>query len=77
LCLAEANNAVIEKTAEKIDVMQAIVFKACPKHAEYGRAHLSRELPQGAYINIGVDHLSLDDEAGKGAGADVISPMRP
>ena len=73
LCQAEASNVLITKTAEEFDVPQATTLKACPKHAEYGQAYISHNLPQKAYIVIGVDHLTIDDNAGKG----VISPMRP
>ncbi|RJP84273.1 MAG: hypothetical protein C4518_20480 [Desulfobacteraceae bacterium] len=73
LCLAEANNEVIAKVSKRLDVPQATTFKACPKHAEYGRAHISRELPQQAHIVIGVDHLTIDDDSGRG----VISPKTP
>jgi len=73
LCEAEASNILIAETAEEFDVPPATTFKACPKHAEYGHAYISHDLPQEAYIIIGVDHLTIDDNAGKG----VISPMRP
>jgi len=73
LCQAEASNVLIAETAEEFDVPPATTFKACPKHAEYGHAYISHDLPQEAYIIIGVDHQTLDDTAGRG----VISPMRP
>lgn len=75
LCRAEAGNALIAEAAEKFDVPPAVTFKACPRHAEYGHAYISRELPREAYYVIGVDHMTIDDDAGKRAG--VISPMRP
>jgi len=73
LCQAEASKVLIAETAEEFDVPPATTFKACPKHAEYGHAYISHDLPQEAYIIIGVDHQTLDDTAGRG----VISPMRP
>ena len=73
LCQAEASNVLITETANELGVPQATTFKACPKHAEYGQAYISHNLPQKAYIVIGVDHLTIDDKTGKG----VISPMRP
>ncbi len=73
LCQAEASNLLIAETAEEFDVPQATTFKACPKHAEYGHAYISHDLPQEAYIVIGVDHLTIDDNSGRG----VISPKRP
>lgn len=73
LCEAEASNVLITETAEEFDVPQATTFKACPKHAEYGHAYISHDLPQEAYIVIGVDHLTIDDNSGRG----VISPKRP
>ncbi|MDA3896049.1 MAG: hypothetical protein PF482_07880 [Desulfobacteraceae bacterium] len=73
LCQAEASNVLIAETADELGVPQATTFKACPKHAEYGHAYISHDLPQDAYIVIGVDHLTIDDNAGKG----VISPMSP
>jgi hypothetical protein len=51
----------------------ATALKACPKHAEYGHAYISHELPQEAHIVIGVDHKTLDDSAGRG----IISPKTP
>lgn len=73
LCLAEANNKLISMVSKRFDVPQATTFKACPKHAEYGRAYISRELPQQAHIVVGVDHLTIDDDSGRG----VISPSKP
>jgi CO dehydrogenase/acetyl-CoA synthase alpha subunit len=73
LCKAGASNALIAETAKAFDVPQATTFKACPKHAEYGQAYISNDLPQEAYIIIGVDHLTVDDNSGRG----VISPKRP
>ncbi len=73
LCKAEASNVLIAETADELDVSPATTFKACPKHAEYGHAYISHNLPQEAYIIIGVDHLTIDDNSGRG----VISPMRP
>ena len=73
LCQASASNKTIVEVSERFDVSTAITFKACPRHAEYGHAHISHELPGEAHIVIGVDHLTIDDNAGKG----VISPKRP
>ena len=73
LCLAEASSELVAEAAERFDVPPATTFKACPKHAEYGHAYISHELPQEAYIIIGVDHITLDDDAGRG----VISPKKP
>jgi hypothetical protein len=75
LCGAEAGNALIAAAAERFDVPPAVTFKACPRHAEYGHAYISRELPREAYYVIGVDHMTIDDDAGKRAG--IISPMTP
>lgn len=75
LCRAEAGNVLIAKVAERFDVPQAVTFMACPRHAEYGYAYISKDLPHEAYYVIGVDHMTIDDDAGKGEG--VISPMRP
>ena len=73
LCQAEASSVLIAEVARRFDIASAVTFKACPKHAEYGHAYISHDLPQEAYIIIGVDHLTLDDNAGRG----VISPIRP
>ena len=73
LCQAEASNVLVAETADRLDISLATTLKACPKHAEYGHAYISHDLPQEAYIIIGVDHLTLDDNAGRG----VISPIRP
>ncbi len=73
LCQADASNKTISEAAERFDVSTAIIFKACPRHAEYGHAYISHELPEEAHIIIGVDHLTIDDNAGRG----VISPKRP
>lgn len=75
LCEAEAGNILIAEAAERFDVPPAVTFRACPRHAEYGHAYISRELPQPAYIVIGVDHMTLDDNAGRRNG--VISPKLP
>lgn len=75
LCAAEAGNMLIAEAAERFDVPPAVTFRACPRHAEYGHAYISRELPQKAYIVIGVDHMTFDDEPSKGKG--VISPKLP
>ncbi|MCD6584129.1 MAG: hypothetical protein J7K96_00025 [Desulfobacteraceae bacterium] len=73
LCLADASNETISEAAKRFDVPTATTFKACPRHAEYGHAYISHELPEEAHIIIGVDHLTIDDNSGKG----VISPKRP
>jgi hypothetical protein len=75
LCRADAGDVLIAKVAERFDVPPAVIFLACPRHAEYGHAYISKELPHKAYYVIGVDHMTIDDDAGKGEG--VISPMRP
>ncbi|RJP36215.1 MAG: hypothetical protein C4548_16230 [Desulfobacteraceae bacterium] len=75
LCRAEAGNPLIAAAAERFDVPPAVTFKACPRHAEYGHAYISKELPHSAYYVIGVDHMTIDDDAGKRAG--IISPMTP
>ena len=75
LCQAEAGNTLIAETADQLDISLATTLKACPKHAEYGQAYISHDLPQEAYIIIGVDHQTLDDNAGRGP--NVISPKRP
>jgi hypothetical protein len=73
LCQASASNETIAEATEKLDVSTATTFKACPRHAEYGHAYISHELPEEAHIVIGVDHLTIDDNGGRG----VISPKRP
>ncbi|MFZ2631256.1 MAG: hypothetical protein WA081_08630 [Desulfosalsimonadaceae bacterium] len=73
LCLAEADRELISEVSKRLDVPQATTFKACPKHAEYGRAYISHELPQQAHIVIGVDHLTIDDDSGRG----IISSSEP
>lgn len=75
LCRAEAGDVLIAEAAEKFDVPPAVTFTACPRHAEYGHAYISKELPREAYIVIGVDHMTIDDDAGRGKG--VISPKTP
>ena len=73
LCLAEASEELISEASKRFDVPQATTFKACPKHAEYGRAYISHELPQQAHIVMGVDHLTIGDDSGNW----VISPSKP
>ena len=75
LCRAEAGDFIIAEVAKRFDVSAAVTFKACPSHAEYGHAYISKELPHEAYYVIGVDHMTIDDDAGKGKG--VISPKTP
>ena len=75
LCIAEASNELIDKTVQHFDIPLATTLKACPKHAEYGHAYISHDLPQEAYIIIGVDHKTVDDN--EGGGTDIISPMQP
>ena len=75
LCRAGAGNILIAEAAQRFDVPPAVTFRACPRHAEYGHAYISRELPHPAYIIIGVDHMTIDDDAGRGKG--VISPKLP
>ncbi len=75
LCQASASNETITEASERFDVSTAITIKACPRHAEYGHAYISHALPEQAHIVIGVDHLTIDGNAGKGVG--VISPKRP
>jgi hypothetical protein len=73
LCGAEANKELISEVSKRLDVPQATVFKACPRHAEYGRAYINHEMPEQAHIVVGVDHLTIDDDSGRG----VISPSKP
>ncbi len=73
LCEAGANNETVTEASERFDVPTATALKACPRHAEYGHAYISHELPQEAHIVIGVDHLTIDANGGNG----VISPKRP
>ena len=73
LCLAEAGTELISEVSKRFDVPQATTLKACPKHAEYGRAYISHELPQQAHIVVGVDHLTINDDAGR----ETISPSEP
>jgi hypothetical protein len=75
LCEADASDELMAAVIQRFDVPQSIAVKACPSHAEFGQAYISRELPQEAYIVIGVDHQTLDDHAGRGNG--VISPSQP
>ena len=73
LCVAEASNETISAASERLDVLMATTLKACPQHAKYGHAYISHELPQGAYIVIGEDHITQDDNAGRGVGG-IITP---
>lgn len=75
LCEAEASDQLLAEVADRFDVPPAVTFKACPRHAQFGHAYISHDLPQKAYIVIGVDHQTLDDNAGLGNG--VISPKSP
>ncbi|MCU0598391.1 MAG: hypothetical protein MUE70_03910 [Desulfobacterales bacterium] len=75
LCEADASDELMAAVIQRFDVPQSIAVKACPSHAEFGQVYISRELPQEAYIVIGVDHQTLSDDAGRGNG--VISPSQP
>lgn len=75
LCEAEASDQLLAEVTSRFDVPPAVTFKACPRHAQFGHAYISHDLPQKAYIVIGVDHQTLDDNAGRGNG--VISPKTP
>ncbi|MBC2717945.1 MAG: hypothetical protein HF978_21805 [Desulfobacteraceae bacterium] len=88
LCMTDADTLTIEEVSTQLDVPPATTLKACPRHAEYGHAYISHDLPQEAHIITGVSHLTLDDNTvrgfisdddagGVGAEGDIISPKRP
>ena len=76
LCDASANSETIYAASKRLNVPMATTLKACPQHAEFGHAYISHELPQEAHIIIGVDHLTINDDAGGGAGQ-IITPVPP
>lgn len=73
LCEAGASNETVSKASDRFDVPTATTLRACKRHAEYGHAYIRSEDPENAHIVVGVDHLTIDDNAGRG----VISPKRP
>jgi len=75
LCEADASDELIAAVIKRFEVPQSIAVKACARNAQFGQAFISRELPQEAYIVIGVDHQTISDDAGRGNG--VISPSQP
>lgn len=75
LCEADASDELMAAVIKRFDVPQSIAIKACPSHAEFGQVYISHELPQEAYIVIGVDHQTLSDDSARGNG--VISPSQP